>query len=200
MRTNADRGQAHTLEGIAAAILVLASAIFALQVTAVTPLTASTASQHIENQQAGAARGLLAHADSKNALRSTILYWNETNSTFHKSGNESYYTSGGPPTEFGEMLNTTFSDNGIAFNVNLRYLTKDGRQRERTLVYLGKPSDHSVVVSSSVPIYDDDELIAADHTETSTTVSEDPGFFAEDVHPESNLYNVVRVEVIIWRM
>ncbi len=194
-----DRGQAHTLEGIAAAILVLASVIFALQVTAVTPLTASTASQHIENQQQGAANGLLAMADEQHILRETVLYWNASGAKFHGSGNETYYTSGGPPTEFGHHLNETFSENGIAFNVYLKYLTEDGQQRERTLVDLGRPSDHSVVVHRSVPIYDDDHIRDADGSLNSTTV-EETTFFAPDVDPDSHLYNVIQVEVVIWRM
>lgn len=195
-----DRGQAHTLEGISAAILVLASVIFALQVTAVTPLTASTASQHIENQHQGAAAGLLATADARGDLRPTVLYWNTTNSTFHGTGNDSFYTTGGPPTDFGRMLNQTFEENGIAFNVNLLYLTPDRDQRERQLVNLGRPSDHAVVVRTSVPIYDDDEIIAADNTSTGTTVENASTFYADDIDPQSNLYNVIRVEVVIWRM
>lgn len=200
MTASSDRGQAHTLEGIAAAILVLASVIFALQVTAVTPLTASTASQHIENQHQGAAAGLLSTADANGDLRSTLLYWNTTNSTFHNSGNDSFYTTGGPPTAFGESLNVTFEENGIAFNVNLLYLTSDGDQRERQLVNLGRPSDHAIVVRSSVPIYDDDEILAADGSSTGTTVENASSFYADDIDPESNLYNVVKVEVVIWRM
>lgn len=194
------RGQAHTLEGIAAAILVLASVIFALQVTAVTPLTASTASQHIENQQEGAAAGLLATADEKGALRSMVLYWNESGSSFHNiSGNESFYTRSSPPTEFGDLLNETFAQQGIAYNVNLLFLTQDGEQRERSLIYLGRPSDHSVTVRASVPLYDDDHIIDADHSQNATTVA-DATYFAPDVSPESHLYNVIEVEVILWRM
>lgn len=200
MTMDSNRAQAHTLEGIAAAILVLASVIFALQVTAVTPLTASTASQHIENQQKGAATGLLVTADERGALREMVLYWNESGTTFHNiSGNESFYTTRNPPTEFGELLEETFAEQGIAYNVNLRFLTTDGDQRERSLVYLGKPSDHSVTVHASVPIYDDDHILDADRTENSTTVSE-ATFYAPDVSPESHLYNVIEVEVILWRM
>jgi len=60
MRTTDDRAQAHTLEAFAAAILLVAALTFALQATAVTPLSASTSNQHIENQQRAVATDLLA--------------------------------------------------------------------------------------------------------------------------------------------
>ena len=94
-----ERGQAHVLEGIVAAMLILTSVIFALQVTAVTPLTASTANQHLQTQGSGTAAGLLAAADQRGTLRDTILYWNETGGRFHDSGDSAQYADV-IPTEF----------------------------------------------------------------------------------------------------
>jgi len=54
-------------------MLLLASVLFALQVTAVTPLTGSTSSQHIENQQASLAEGLLATQVENGSIVPTIL-------------------------------------------------------------------------------------------------------------------------------
>ncbi|MFB6196960.1 MAG: hypothetical protein ABEI52_01655 [Halobacteriaceae archaeon] len=194
------RGQAHTLEGITAALLVLASVTFALQVTAVTPLTASTASQHIENQQRGAAAGMLAVAANNQSLKSTILYWNYTTDRFRKSDEEEgYYVSGGPPTVFGNLTEDILNDAGLAYNVNLVYLSQSRETRMRRLVYHGNPSDHAVTVGRIVTIYDKDLIRSVKREPTDKTVS-NVSFFAPDIAPQGHLYNVIRVEVVIWQM
>ncbi|MFB6113981.1 MAG: hypothetical protein ABEJ58_07760 [Halodesulfurarchaeum sp.] len=200
MTAETSRGQAHTLEGIAAAILVLGSVVFALQVTAVTPLTASTASQHIENQQRAVASGVLSIAKETGALDSSVRYWNETGVTFHGTPAEGYYLHGGPPNRFGSMLNDSFGEAGIAFNVDVTYLTPSGAQRNRRMVYQGTPSDHAVVVGRTVVLYDDDVLLDASGNETDTTLGETNGYFAPDMAPSSHVYNVLRVEVTVWQM
>nr|WP_267163201.1 hypothetical protein [Halovenus salina] len=78
-----DRGQALTLEAVVGAILMLAAIGFALQMTAVTPLSASTSSQHIENQLQSTSEGVLDTAADTGALREAVLYWNETTGEFH---------------------------------------------------------------------------------------------------------------------
>src|SRR6056297_1161848 len=98
--------------------MLLMSMLFALQVTAVTPLTASTASQHIENQQAGVAEGLLDAAVEKGTLKPTVLLWSESEGNFPGTGVKGTYSLGGPPTAFGEQLNRTFVDRGIAFDMS----------------------------------------------------------------------------------
>lgn len=193
------RGQAHTLEGVAAALVVVLSVVFALQVTAVTPLTASTASQHIENQERAAAAGVLATAADNGSLSSTLRYWNETNGTFHNATGLGYYASAGPPTAFGAHLNETFLERGIAFNVYVHYRSGGGERKTRTLVHLGEPSDNAVSASRIVTLYDDDRLYAANHTLTNATLA-NASYFARDRDPASHVYQVVEVEVVAWRM
>lgn len=197
-----ERAQAHTLEGVAAAMVVLASVLFALQVTAVTPLTASTASQHIENQEAAQAAGVLAAAAADGSLSRTLRYWNATSAEFHRVEYDGRYVSGGPPTPFGHDLNRTFRDEGIAFNVNVYYLTAKGRERRR-LVYLGQPSDHAAVATRTVTLLDDDPLYGTDYEPTNVTLADaaaSSSFYAPDYSSGSGLYNVVVVEVVAWRM
>ncbi|MFC7173351.1 hypothetical protein ACFQL0_08225 [Haloplanus litoreus] len=86
------RAQAHTLEAITAGMIVLASVVFALQVTAVTPLSASTASQHIENQQEASAAGVLDAARESGALHAAVRHWDETNGSLHGAGGGAYTT------------------------------------------------------------------------------------------------------------
>lgn len=193
-----DRGQAHTLEGIAAALLVLSSVVFALQVTAVTPLTASTASQHVETQYRGASQGVLASAADEDLLRPTLLYWDGTNATFHDTTIEGYYVDGGPPTAFGTFLEDTYDEAGVAYNVDLTYVAADGSLRQRELVHGGEPSDTAVTATRTVALYDSDRLRTRTHERSNETIS-DVAYFAPDAY-DGHLYNVVVVEVTVWRM
>jgi hypothetical protein len=191
------RGQAHTLEAVAAGMLLLASVLFALQVTAVTPLTGSTSSQHIENQQASLAEGLLASEAENGTVIPTLLYWNESASAFHNAS-AGVYQSAGPPTTFGAVLNRTLGDRNIAFDVNVFYVRTNGDRARRSLVNLGNPSDHASTASRSFTLYDDDRILAANGTEQGRLDS--TSYFAPDVAPNSTVYNVVVVEVVVWRM
>ena len=193
-----DRGQAFTLEAFTASLLLIGSIIFALQVTAVTPLTASTSSQHIENQQQQVAAGLLDSAVSNGSLKEALLYWNDSGGHFAAADSEDgYYTSGGPPNAFGKMLNRTFRDRGIAFDVNVWFVTTSNTVRREQLVNFGTPSDNAVSARRTVTLYDDDRLTAPGF---SAELSDTSNYFARDIAPDSGVYTVVRVEVIVWRM
>lgn len=192
------RAQAHTLEGIVAAMLILTSVIIALQVTAVTPLTASTASQHIETQEQASTAGMLSAARSDGLIRPTVLFWNETIAGYHNAGDSGYYATG-PPTEFGSLLNETFNEAGYAFNVVARYTTSTGNLRERKIVYMGNPSDSASAASVTITLYDDDRLLDSSGAKTRKGLRSTP-FFVDDVSPDSQVYAVIDVEVIVWRM
>jgi hypothetical protein len=190
-----DRGQAHTLEAFTAALLLVGSVVFALQVTAVTPLTASTSSQHIENQQVQVARGLLDGAAENGSLRAALLDWNDSAGAFRNASDQGYYVRGRQAnTTFGNMLDRTFLDRGIAVNVNVLYVTTGGEVRSRRMVYLGTPSDHAVSATRPLTLYDDDELDGGP-----VTVTDSASYFVPDT-ANGSVYNVVRVEVTVWRM
>ena len=201
------RGQAHTLEAFVASLLLLAGVAFALQVTTVTPLSASTSSQHIENQQGATADGVLAAAAENGALKRAVLF-TDGEGNFHGTGNDGYYTSGGPPNRFGAMLNRAFESRGIVFNVYVNYQTADGLVKQKRMVYRGVPSDHASAASKKVTLVDDDVLHADSDDDgvaepTSTAVdSESSSLYRDAVNDESGdgLYNVVEVEVVVWRM
>ena len=84
------RGQAHTLEAVVAALIVLAGIGFALQLTAVTPLSASTSSQHLENQLKATGQGVLASTAASGDLGRAVRYWNGSTEQFHGADNEDY--------------------------------------------------------------------------------------------------------------
>ena len=103
------RGQAHTLEAFVAAILIVGGLIFATQATAVTPLSASTSNQHIENQQQATIEGLLETAAENGTLTDAVLYWNPENGTFEDAPETDEYAEA-PPNAFGGTLNETLSE------------------------------------------------------------------------------------------
>lgn len=203
------RAQAHTLEAVVAALLLLSGLTFALQTTAVTPLSASTASQHIENQQQAQADGLLASAAQSGALRRAVLFWNDTAAGFYGTDERGYYSRGGPPNEFGRMLNQTFGDRGRAFNVYLSYVTEGGtlrHDRQVAMVYMGEPTDNSVSATWTVTLYDDDRLFkpAAGTSyatqPTAVTLNGTTTYPVPERSGVEGVYRVIRVEVVVWRM
>jgi hypothetical protein len=190
------RGQAYTLEAVIASLLLVSSLVFALQVTAVTPLSASTSNQHIENQQRASASGVLTAAQEAGALKDAVLYWNDSAEEYYDAERLTYYTNSYPPNEFGNITERAFDGRGLAVNVLIHY--NESKEPSR-MVYRGEPSDNAVSASRTVTIYNGSELAAP---ETSTTVENATSF--DEVVPYDGtggtVYNVVRVEVTVWRM
>jgi len=194
------RAQAHTLEAVIASLMLLSSLVFALQMTAVTPLSASTSSQHIENQQEATGNGVLVAAAEADALKPAILYWNNTGEEFHGvAGQEKYYTSGPPDNTFGRMLERSFNQQGIAYNVYLKFTSPSGENVIRPYIYNGVPTDNAVTATYTVALTDDDPLYDAAETKTETTLG-DPGSTYPVQDTGQRHYNTVRVEVIAWRI
>ena len=194
-----ERGQAYTLEAFIAALLLISSLTFALQVTAVTPLSASTANQHIENQQRSSAAGVLAAADERGALKEAVLYWNHThtNGEFHDPTRLGYYTNEYPPNPFGEILDRAFGGRGLAVNV---FVHTEGDRRPQRMVYHGEPSDNAASASRTVTLYDDDRIRLEDRSHGPELSDPEASFYTSDAHADNLVYNVVRVEVVVWRM
>ena len=193
------RGQAHTLEAIVASLVLLTGLIFALQMTAVTPLSASTSSQHIENQQQSVSEGLLATAVERDALKPALLYWNNSSSRYHNASGSGVgvYASTPPNNTFGAMLERVFDARGIAYNVYIRY--RDGSNQGRIIyLYNGRPSDNAVSASYTMTLMDDDHLYDPDGTQNATTLSKAAAFPIPD--RGDSVYNTVRVEVVSWRI
>ncbi len=176
------RGQAHTVEAFAAAVLIVGGLIFATQATAVTPLSASTSNQHIENQQKASVEGLLAASATDGSLEAAVLDWNATRGTFEGAPESDTYASA-PDHEFGDALSGTLSSRQIAFNVLVRYPDGDGGTDTEPMIRMGEPSDNAVSATRSIGLYDDDVPT---------------GFYAPDID-DSKLYTVVEVEVVAWR-
>jgi len=173
--------------------------LFALSATAVTPLSASTSNQHIQNQQLSEANDLLAASAANGTLRDAVVDWNTTSDGFNGSGDVGYFTDGGPPNWFGAALDDTFLSRRIAFNVYVEYW--DGsNQKQLPITYMGTPSDNAVTATRTVTIYDDTRLSVPGSSVNVSTARATGDFYAPDVAPGNELYNVVEVRITAWRM
>ena len=192
------RGQAHTLEAFVAAVLIVGGLIFATQATAVTPLSANTSNQHIENQQRATIQGLLATSAESGALTEAVLYWNASAERFEGApGDEGYATAPPDDLAFGSALDETLSERRIAFNVDVRYATGGGTATE-PMVRMGEPSDNAVTATETVGLYNSSTLTGSDARTLSAVAESADEFYAPNVH-DGRLYNVVEVEVTAWR-
>ena len=195
------RAQAHTVEAFIAALLLVSGVLFAVQATAITPLSASTSNQHIENQQRAIANDLLATADTSGDLREATLYWDPDAGNFTGSSVHGYYTQGGPPNAFGASLNQTFYERGIAFNVRVLH-QRPGRAVSSTkMVYMGTPSDNAVSAMRSVVVFDGTRLMSSASDATLAEVESDSSqsFYATDVD-DGRLYSILEVRITVWRI
>lgn len=195
-----DRGQAYTLEGVVSSLILLSAVVFALEMTAVTPLSASTSSQHIENQQEATARGVLASAAETGALKRAVLSWNDTSEQFYNTSGQGYFASDPPPNDFGEMLDRSFNANGVAYNVYLHYQESGGQMSVQRYVFQGRPSDNAVQATWSLTVMQNDRVHGHEENPTVTEVSDESTYFAPRAADHSSMYNVVRVEVVVWRI
>ncbi|RQH03185.1 DUF7288 family protein [Natrarchaeobius oligotrophus] len=194
-----ERGQIHALEGILAAVLLVLSLVFALQVSAVTPMTESTSSQHIENQQRAVGTDLLQAAAEDGSLKAAVLYWDNDSATYHGSNPDGIYTNDLPDElRLGSELERTLTDRGIAYNLEVNYVD-DGEVRSRTIVKQGEPSDHAVTATQVLTLYEGDPLTDESGDPDGTGLGEGTTFYAPNESDEP-LYNVVEIELRLWRM
>lgn len=193
-----DRGQAYVLGAVGAGIIVLSAVIFAIQATAVTPLSVSTASQHVENQERELADTALTQAAENGTLRDAVLRWNPDNGTFVNATARGYLGRT-PDNGFGRQLDRVFNDEQIAVNVYVRYGTSAGLKR-RPMVFQGNPSDNAVSASQTLTLMDRENLRGPRSNETLNGTNPTGSFYAPDVAPNGSVYNVVEVRIIAWRM
>lgn len=199
------KGQVHTVEAVAAAILILSGVVFAQSVTSITPMTASTASQHAENQQGELAKGFISITSDDGSLKKTLLYWDESNERFHNSsGPTPYYTMVTPESEFGNAVETHFIERGLGIRVDLLYYRENssGELEKVGIPYIdfGTPSDHAYTTSTNITLYDSDKLINEDGSENAMALEDSSTYIMDDIDPDSEVYNIIEVRVNIWRI
>ena len=197
-----DRGQIHTLEAFIAALLLIGALLFASQATAVTPLSASTANQHIENQQQTVANDVLAITAADGSLQDALVHWNTSSDEGHFNGSHpglQHYT-GIPPndTPLYPALNQAFDAGVHAYNIELRTADEEGEFDTTPMIYMGTPSDNAVTARTTVTLNEND---TTPENKTLAELADSNDFWAEP-HPDANgsTYTLVEVRMTVWRM
>lgn len=188
---NDTRGQLHTLEGLAASIIVILGLVFASEAVAVTSTSATTSSEDIEAQYEQLAQDLLTQAKTSDALHQAILNWNSDERRFTGTEDLYYYQGQSPPGEFGRTLDRVVLGNDLAYNIELVYRSGNSRL---TLPYVdnGEPSTNSVTVTEVVVLNENDVL------PDGTPVAESTSYPMENMDNEA-MYNAVNVRLTVWR-
>ena len=183
-----DRGQAFTLEGFIGSMLILTAVLFALQSIIITPTTSGTVDRDVQSGIEREAEDVLTQERNNGTLKTQVL--NVTDNGYGSSSAIGYAPDD-PPGGFGETLNGTFTQRGRVYNVIVEFRANDSdagntvSSLEEEMVYRGVPADSAVVATETVVIYDDD-------------VSNPDNFPVPDTAPESPIYTVAEVRLVVW--
>jgi hypothetical protein len=209
-----DRGQAYTLEGFIGSILILTAILFALQSVVITPTTGGTVDRDARDQVRIEAQDMLVLSAESGNLSKMIRYWNGTEAAtdrrFAASDGQSLgYSSELPPGDAPRglllMLEEAFEDKN-GFNVIVEYQNSSGNPDggQLTMVRNGFSTQSGVVASYTITLYDDQRLTGPGGDQRTlswynTGTSDGNGFYPiPDAYPNSPVYNVVTVKVIVW--
>ncbi|HEY9204595.1 MAG TPA: hypothetical protein VIO58_01640 [Candidatus Methanoperedens sp.] len=206
MRTNFflkdEKAQLHTLEGVAAATLLLLVIIYAIDATSMTPLTSSTANVHIESELAAIGQDILntldyAEPGYNSRLKNDIIKWDGRQYLWNGTKyieNSNSTTSQNPPltNNLTDLLNNTLIRQGIAHKVELGYLIRVNNSVVPSTsvewIYAGVPSNNAVIVSRKIVLQMSDlsGLSLSNYT-------------IKKMDPLSDPFNIVDVRLILWR-
>ena len=206
--TDADRGQAYTLEGFIGAMVVLLAVLFALQSVVIMPTTGGLADRSVQAQIQQEVQDALIVSNQDGNLSEAIRRWNESGGfeganqpsapgRDDTEGNQTYSVDGfANKSDLGRVLKNRFAENGWSYNVELH--PESGG--ERTLVYQGSPPSSAQVASYTVTLYDN-QSVTADGS--SSTLEEQAKSYPVPIPDrestdETLVYNVVEVRVILW--
>ena len=199
MSAKDDSGQLYTLEGLAAAAVLLLAMTYALNSFVVTP-TADVNPGADTNQKV--VSDLLAVSEDKGELRSLLLNWNTTQGAvgFENSTDGVYYYEGQDPdpdgTEFGSNAHELMTEEGITYNVEATFRKPDGGTGVLTVVDNGEPGTSAVTASENVVLLEDNKVVNATGT---VNVSDTEAYpIPEDPSRESDVYNQATVRITAW--
>jgi hypothetical protein len=186
-----EKAQLHTLEGLAASILVVLGLVFASEAVAVTSTSATSSSEDIEAQYEQLAQDLLTQAKTSGSLKQSVLSWDESQRRFRGTDEAYYYEGESPPGRFGNTLDRVVMGNNLAYNIELVYQS-EGSTLTLPFVDNGEPSTNSVTVSEVVVLSENDRL------PDGTTLADSSTYPMENMENEA-MYNIVNVRLTVWR-
>lgn len=203
-----DRAQTFTLEALLGALLLLAAVGFALQAVSISSNTASIADTELRGQQVGLTDGVLQRTSADGNLTAVLLYWNESGQQFYDAeAEEGHYLSPDENspfgnTSFGGSLERILDGSQTRYNINLHYRGTDGDRETQRLVETGTPGNNAVRIIETVTLTNETMLVGPDKQprKNATLGAVAENFYAPNVSPERDLYNVIRVEVVVWQI
>ncbi|WP_435335691.1 DUF7288 family protein [Haloarchaeobius sp. TZWWS8] len=211
-----ERGQAYTLEGFIGAMLVLTAILFALQSVVIMPTTSGKVSRDVQEQLRVEATDVLLIAAEEESLSCQVRAWDHVNETFANSTGDPRIGYGpNPPknvtscdgdgTKFGAMLNQTFTEQGREYNVIVSYRNETISTKTDSLrmVYRGVPTESAVTATYTITLYDDQRVIdpnkcPSDPSNCPTLENTSNDYPIPDAAPNSPVYNVVEIRVVVW--
>lgn len=215
MVSESDRGQAFTVEGFIASIVLMSAVVFSLQATVLTPTTGGEVSAEARTQLESEARDLVLAVGERQTqnFRGALLDWDSTERQFDGAvdGTVGYGADGPPPDTFDRAFEDTFRERGYTYNLQFRYrggntsnLTDGGGSL--AFVDRGPPAPDAVTVGYTFALYDNetlDQTVNSDGRELweydqNATNAQDGYFPIPDAAPNSPLYNVVEVRLTVW--
>ncbi len=194
---NDQLAQMHTLEAIMAATIMVMVIVFAVQATSLTPLTSSTANAHIEAQLQTIGQDILSaldysQYDQNSDLKKDILNWNGDEYAWNSV---SYKSRANASNSLNSSMEDIFTyilvPRGIAHNVQFTHTSDTGRFSSIFYIYDGDPSDNAVIVSRKV-------LLSNPDIGNTSTFQTNTGII--DIDDTTDLYNIIDVKLILWRM
>ena len=195
---NDQLAQMHTLEAVMASTIMVMVIVFAVQATSLTPLTSSTANAHIEAQLQTIGQDMLSaldHSqyDQRSNLKKDILNWNGDEYAWSGDSYESRAINASISlnSSMEDMFTYILIPRGIAHNVQFSHMSDTGRFSSIFYIYNGDPSDNAVIVSRKV-------LLSNPDIGNTSTFQTNTGII--DIDDTTDLYNIIDVKLILWRM
>jgi len=205
-----ERGIQWTLEAFFAVLLLLSALLVVLESTSLGSPQSEDKTTRSQLSQRGA--DVFSLASEKGLLHDAILYWDSGGRTYINSttvtDSQGHYTTFDRSASFplAALLNETLGEQRLAYNLILEYETASGGSDTRLLVYQGPPGGESVTVSTRVALADMDKP-AVSPSDCTLQEIDSPGvcigedYFISDAHPNDlDLYNIVRVQLEVWRV
>lgn len=199
-----DKAQLHTLEGVAAATIILLVIIYAIDATSLTPLTSTSSNMHIEKELELMGQDILNTLDYSepgygSKLRDDISNWTGNKYTWNGSAyinlNDNNFSLNNNLTS---IFIQTFHKRGIAHNVELTFIDNGSfLPLTRTLIYNGDPSNNAVIVSRKIVLQNRGSK-NDDRGKDEVSISTEN--IIKDIDPSTNFYNIVDVKIVLWRM
>jgi len=112
------------------------------------------------------------------------------------------YRSSIPPNEFGQQIERQIGQR-FSYNIRVGYHTGPDTIEYQRMVYQGEPGSGAVRARRTVSITNQQPYYNADGTASGTTLEDDKSSFyappEDGTASDNDLYNVLYLEVVIWR-